>query len=52
MKTVALPSGERVPAFGQGTRNMGDQRATRTEEIAARRFGLDSGLTPIDTAGM
>ena len=52
MKTVALPTGERVPAFGQGTWNMGDQRAARAEEIATLRLGLDSGLTLIDTAEM
>jgi diketogulonate reductase-like aldo/keto reductase len=52
MKTVALPCGERVPAFGQGTWYMGDDRATRTEEIAALRLGLDLGLTLIDTAEM
>ena len=52
MKTVALTSGERVPALGQGTWNMGDQRATRGEEIAALQLGLDLGLTLIDTAEM
>lgn len=52
MKTVALPGGERVPALGQGTWYMGDDRATRTEEIAALRLGLDLGLTLIDTAEM
>jgi diketogulonate reductase-like aldo/keto reductase len=52
MKTVALPCGERVPALGQGTWYMGDGRATRSEEIAALRLGLDLGLTLIDTAEM
>jgi len=52
VKTVALPSGERVPAFGQGTWFMGDARATRAEEIAALRLGLDLGATLIDTAEM
>ena len=52
MKTVTLPCGEHVPAFGQGTWYMGDDRATRTEEIAALRLGLDLGLTLIDTAEM
>ena len=52
MKTVALPSGERVPAFGQGTWFMGDERATRAEEIATLRLGLDLGATLIDTAEM
>jgi diketogulonate reductase-like aldo/keto reductase len=52
LKTVALPSGERVPAFGQGTWNMGDSRASRAEEIATLRLGLDLGATLIDTAEM
>jgi diketogulonate reductase-like aldo/keto reductase len=52
MKTVALPSGERVPAFGLGTWNMGDDRAIRAEELATLRLGLDSGATLIDTAEM
>jgi diketogulonate reductase-like aldo/keto reductase len=52
MKTVALPSGERVPAFGQGAWKIGDSRATRDEEIATLRLGLDLGATLIDTAEM
>jgi diketogulonate reductase-like aldo/keto reductase len=52
MKTVLLPSGERVPACGQGTWFMGDERAKRAEEIATLRLGLDLGLTLIDTAEM
>lgn len=52
MKSVILPSGERVPAFGQGTWYMGDDRATRAEEIATLKLGLDLGLALIDTAEM
>ena len=52
MKSVALPSGETVPALGQGTWNIGDNRSTRAEEIATLRCGLDLGLTLIDTAEM
>ncbi len=52
MKTIALPSGERVPAYGQGTWNMGDQRAARAGELATLRLGLDLGATLIDTAEM
>ena len=52
MKTIGLPSGERVPALGQGTWNMGDDAATRATELAALRMGLDQGLTLIDTAEM
>ncbi|MFS2104974.1 aldo/keto reductase [Ralstonia sp. Ralssp135] len=52
MKQVTLPNGERVPALGMGTWNMGDDRATRAEEIATLRLGLDLGLRLIDTAEM
>lgn len=52
MKTVALRGGERVPALGQGTWFMGEDRATRKAEVAALQLGLDLGLTLIDTAEM
>src|SRR3954465_3991860 len=52
MKTVALPSGEQVPALGQGTWFMGDHAAARAEEIATLRLGLDLGAPLIDTAEM
>jgi diketogulonate reductase-like aldo/keto reductase len=52
VKTVTLPSGEKVPAFGMGAWNIGDSRATRAEEIATLRLGLDLGATLIDTAEM
>ena len=52
MKTVTLPSGERIPAFGLGSWNVGDDPATRAEEIATLRLGLDLGARLIDTAEM
>jgi len=52
MKTVRLPDGERVPAFGMGTWNMGEARTARAEEIATLRLGLDLGASLIDTAEM
>ncbi|HET9390391.1 MAG TPA: aldo/keto reductase [Steroidobacteraceae bacterium] len=52
MKTVVLPAGERVPAFGMGTWRMAEDRARRAEEIATLRLGLDRGATLIDTAEM
>jgi len=52
MKTVTLPSGERVPALGQGTWKMAEDRKRRADEIASLRLGLDLGLTLIDTAEM
>ena len=52
MKTIALPGGERVPALGQGTWFMGEDRSARKDEVAALQLGLDLGLTLIDTAEM
>lgn len=52
MKTVMLPSSERIPAFGMGTWHMGEDRAKRAEEIATLRLGIDLGATLIDTAEM
>lgn len=52
MKHVTLPGGERVPAMGMGTWNIGDHRNTRAEEIATLQAGLDMGLRLIDTAEM
>lgn len=52
MKTVRLPTGEPVPALGQGTWNMGDRKKERAEEIAARRLGVGLGWSLIDTAEM
>ncbi|MEE6259799.1 aldo/keto reductase [Plantactinospora sonchi] len=48
--TVTLPSGEAVPALGQGTWGMAEDPARRDDEIAALRTGVDAGLTVIDTA--
>jgi diketogulonate reductase-like aldo/keto reductase len=52
MKIVTLPSGEKIPALGQGTWYMGDKRETRAEEISTLQLGLDLGLKLIDTAEM
>lgn len=52
MQNVTLPSGEIVPALGQGTWNIGDRADRRSEEIAALRAGLDLGMMLIDTAEM
>lgn len=52
MPAVALPTGEVVPALGQGTWRMGDDAGRRKEEIAALRHGFDLGLTLLDTAEM
>jgi diketogulonate reductase-like aldo/keto reductase len=49
---VTLPDGEKVPAFGQGTWHMGEDRRRAKEEAAAIRLGIELGLTLIDTAEM
>jgi len=52
VKMVTLPSGEKLPALGQGTWYMGNRRETRSEEISTLQLGLDLGLKLIDTAEM
>jgi diketogulonate reductase-like aldo/keto reductase len=52
MPTVRMPSGEAVPALGQGTWRMGEEPGLRAQEIASLRAGLDAGLRLIDTAEM
>jgi diketogulonate reductase-like aldo/keto reductase len=52
VRTVSLASGEGVPALGQGTWGMGEQKKRRAHEIAALKLGLDLGMTLIDTAEM
>lgn len=52
MKTVPLPDGTPVPALGQGTWMMAEDRSKRSAEIAALRAGIDLGMTLIDTAEM
>jgi diketogulonate reductase-like aldo/keto reductase len=52
MKTVALSSGERVPALGIGTWHFGENPSMRAEEIATLRMALDLGVTLVDTAEM
>jgi len=49
---VGLPDGERVPAFGQGTWHMGEERRRVAEETAALRLGIELGFELIDTAEM
>jgi diketogulonate reductase-like aldo/keto reductase len=50
--SVLLPSGEAVPALGQGTWRMGERPERRADEIAALRQGVELGMTLIDTAEM
>src|SRR5882762_5549948 len=52
MKTVALPSGERIPALGLGTWRMSENPSLRDSEIATLHLALDLGANVIDTAEM
>src|SRR6195256_6324708 len=52
MRTVQLPDGERVPALGQGTWRMGEDKSAHADDVAALRLGIDLGMTLIDTAEM
>jgi diketogulonate reductase-like aldo/keto reductase len=51
MKTVKL-GGRLVPALGQGTWKLGEDRRAKAAETAALRDGVAQGLTLIDTAEM
>lgn len=52
VRTLPLPSGERIPALGQGTWHLGEDRERRAAEVASLRLGLDLGLALVDTAEM
>lgn len=49
---IEIAAGEQVPLLGQGTWHMGERPNRREEEADALRFGMDLGLTLIDTAEM
>jgi diketogulonate reductase-like aldo/keto reductase len=52
IRTVALPGGETIPAFGLGTWRMGEAALNRRGEIDAVRYALEIGYRLIDTAEM
>ncbi len=52
VRTLPLPKGRDIPVLGQGTWHMGENPALRPAEIASLRYGLDLGMTLIDTAEM
>lgn len=47
-----FPSGVDVPVLGQGTWGFGERPENSQSEIDALRFGLDLGMTLVDTAEM
>ncbi|MGJ9441513.1 aldo/keto reductase [Actinotignum sp. GS-2025c] len=52
MRNITLANGDTVPALGLGTWFLGDNPASRQEEIAALRCGIEGGARLIDTAEM
>ncbi|XBS68272.1 aldo/keto reductase [Acerihabitans sp. KWT182] len=52
MKQVIFPDGYAAPAIGQGTWYMGERSSNIAQEARAIQYGLDLGLTLIDTAEM
>ena len=52
MTSIQLPSGRRIPRLGLGTWRMGESRAAFEQEVSALQYGIDQGLTLIDTAEM
>ena len=51
-RTVRLPDGTKVPAFGIGTWRMGERKGARAAEVASVRAALDLGVRLVDTAEM
>jgi diketogulonate reductase-like aldo/keto reductase len=49
-RTVKFPTGAVVPALGQGSWHLGQERHPAAEEEEALRTGLSLGMTLIDTA--
>ena len=52
MKTVRLNDGTIIPALGQGTWEMGEDPVKHDQELEALRYGIEHGMTLIDTAEM
>lgn len=50
--STALLSGRSIPTFGIGTWRMGESGRLRADEVAALRYGIERGVTLIDTAEM
>ncbi|MDO5121481.1 MAG: aldo/keto reductase [Erysipelotrichaceae bacterium] len=52
MRKVKLHDTTLIPQLGQGTWNMGESTARYDSEVEALRWGIDHGMTLIDTAEM
>ncbi|WP_404713748.1 aldo/keto reductase [Sphingomonas sp. MMS24-J13] len=52
MRSVGFPDGTAVPMLGQGTWMMGEDPRKRAGEVFALQYGIDLGMTLVDTAEM
>ncbi len=52
MRNVKLKDAALVPQLGQGTWNMGESAAKYDREVESLRWGIEHGMTLIDTAEM
>lgn len=52
MRNAKLKSGQSMPVFGLGTWRMGERAGSRKDEADVLRYGLDRGITLVDTAEM
>ncbi len=52
MNTILLPDGTQIPKVGQGTWYLGEDPGKRASETEALQWGVENGLTLIDTAEM
>lgn len=52
MKSIALSDGRSMPRLGMGTWKMGEHPNKLKDELEALNYGLDHGMTLIDTAEM
>ncbi len=52
MQVLTLPSGRPIPRLGLGTWRVGESRQSFSTEVAAIRYGIELGMTLIDTAEM
>lgn len=51
-RQVILPDGTAVPALGQGTWMLGEQKESWQEELTTLKTGIECGMTVLDTAEM
>lgn len=49
---IRLPSGQSIPALGQGTWLMGERASEASREVDSLKRGVELGMTLIDTAEM